>query len=67
MDTHLVISSMGFSPYAARGLTQTLAPIEQAKTAPTHGIRQAGRHLGRAVPHVSLDHRVHRSADSGDR
>jgi hypothetical protein len=31
MDTLLVISGMGFSPYAARGLTQTLAPIEQAK------------------------------------
>jgi hypothetical protein len=31
MDTHLVISGLGFSPYAARGLTQTLAPIEQAK------------------------------------
>jgi hypothetical protein len=31
MDTLLVISGMGFSPYAARGLTQTLQPIEQAK------------------------------------
>ncbi len=26
-----MISGMGFSPYAARGLTQTLQPIEQAK------------------------------------
>jgi hypothetical protein len=31
MQTLLVISGMGFSPYAARGLTQTLVPIEQAK------------------------------------
>jgi hypothetical protein len=31
MDTLLVISGIGFSPYAARGLTQTLQPIEQAK------------------------------------
>jgi hypothetical protein len=31
MDTLLVITGMGFSPYAARGLTQTLQPIEQAK------------------------------------
>jgi hypothetical protein len=31
MDTLLVISGMGFSPYAARGLTQMLQPIEQAK------------------------------------
>jgi hypothetical protein len=31
MGTLLVISGMGFSPYAARGLTQTLSPIEQAK------------------------------------
>jgi hypothetical protein len=31
MNTLLVITGMGFYPYAARGLTQTLAPIEQAK------------------------------------
>jgi hypothetical protein len=30
MYTLLVITGMGFSPYAARGLTQTLQPIEQA-------------------------------------
>jgi hypothetical protein len=31
MDTLLVITGMGFSPYAARGLSQTLQPIEQSR------------------------------------
>ena len=31
LDTHLVIAGMEFSPYAARGLTQTLQPIEHAR------------------------------------
>lgn len=30
-DTDLVIVGMGISPYSARGLTQTLTPIEAAK------------------------------------
>lgn len=30
-DTNLMIFGMGISPYSARGLTQTLVPIEAAK------------------------------------
>ena len=31
VDTILAITGIGFAPYSARGLTQTLEPIEQSK------------------------------------
>ncbi len=61
-ETVLSLLGLGVPPYSARGLTQTLEPLDQATSLAAHDQWRADRSVARRIPQIQVDHQRHRSA-----